>query len=135
MLTGGIWLAAQQMGIHFWDNSQVPIITVSGGLRPTISFTPDAAYELNVYQGSEDGDGFGVIWYASGPGGFENKLRSPVIYGVPPDGSEGPEAPPLEPGQPYTISIFRRDPKGSGDGFQNTRHRYVGLITFVATEE
>ena len=59
---------------HFRDNSQVPVITVSGGLRPTISFTPDAAYELRVYEGSEDGDGFGVLWSARGPGGFENIL-------------------------------------------------------------
>lgn len=135
VLGGGIRLLARDMGIHFRDESQVPVITVSGGLRPVITFTPDTAYELNVYEGSEDGDGFGVIWYARGPGGFENNLRSPVTYGIPPEGSEGREAPPLEPGQTYTIAIFRKDPKGGGDGFFNTRRRYDGLKTFVATEE
>lgn len=135
VLAAGAWLAAKQMGIHFWDDSQAPVITVSRGLRPVISFVPETAYELNVYEGSEDGDGFGVIWNAKGPGSFENNLRSPVTYGIPPAGSAGPEASPLEAGKSYTISIFRKDPQGSGDGFQNTRHRYVGLITFVATEE
>ncbi len=120
---------------HLRDNSQVPVITVSGGLRPIISFTPDAAYELRVYEGSEDGDGFGVLWSARGPGGFENNLRSPVVYGIPPAGFDGQEAAPLEPGKTYTITVFRRDPKGSGDGFQNTSHRYDGILTFVATEE
>jgi hypothetical protein len=134
-LAGGGWLLARDMGIHFWDESQVPVITVSGGLRPIITFTPDAAYELNVYEGNEDGDGFGVIWHARGPGGYENNLRSPVTYGIPPEGSEVNEAPPLEPGKTYTVVIFRKDPKGGGDGFFNTRHRYDGIKTFVATEE
>lgn len=135
VLVAGAWLAAQQMGIHFRDDSQVPVITVSSGLRPAISFTPDAAYELNVYEGAEDGDGFGVIWHATGPGGFENNLRSPVIYGIPPEGSAGQGSPSLEPGKTYTITIVRKDPKGDGDGFLNTRHRYEGVITFVASEE
>jgi hypothetical protein len=126
---------AWDMGIHFWDDSQVPVISVSEGLRPVITFTPDAAFELNVYEGSEDLDGFDSLWYARGPdSSFENHLRSPVTYGVPPEGSEGQEAPPLEAGKTYTISIFRKDPTGGGDGFFNTRHRYVGLKTFVATE-
>ena len=131
VLAGAAWLVVRQMGIHLWDDNQVPVITVSSGLRPIISFTPDAAYSLSVYEGSEDGDGFGVIWHARGPGGFENNLRSPVTYGIPPEGSEGREAPPLEPGKTYTISIFRTDPKGGGDGFFNTHHRYVGTKTFV----
>lgn len=134
-LAAGVWLVAQQMGIHLPDKSQVPVITVSGGLRPTISFTPDTAYELNVYEGDKDGDGFGVIWHATGPGGYENNLRSPVVYGVPPEGSAGQEAPPLEPGQTYTVTVYRKDPKGGGDGFFNTRRRYDGLVTFAATGE
>lgn len=135
VLAGAAWLVAWQMGIHLWDNSQVPVITVSSGLHPVISFTPDTAYELSVYEGSADGDGFGTIWHARGPGSFENNLRSPVTYGLPPEGFEGREAPPLEAGKIYTVSIFRKDPKGGGDSFLNTRHRYVGITTFVATEE
>lgn len=135
VLAGAAWLAARQMGLHLWDEGQVPSITVSGGLRPVISFAPSSAYELFVYEGSADGDGFGAIWYANGPGGFENNLLSPVTYGVPPQGSEVGEAPPLEAGKTYTISIFRKDPLSRGDGFTGTGHRYVGTVTFVATDE
>jgi hypothetical protein len=90
---------------------------------------------LHVYEGTEDGDGLGVLWTASMPGGYENTLISPVTYGVPPTGSEVAPALPLEEGKSYTITITRKDPKGIGDGFSNTRHRYVGKITFVATSE
>ena len=135
VLAGGAGLVAWQMGIHLWDNNQAPAIIVGSGLRPVISFTPDTAYNLSVYEGSEDGDGFGTIWHATEPGGFENNLRSPVTYGIPPEGSEGTEAPALESGKTYTVSIFRKDPQGGGDSFTNTRHRYVGIKTFVATEE
>lgn len=37
----------------------------------------------------------------------------------------------LEPGKTYTVTIQREDPPGSGDGFTNTRHRYVGKQTFT----
>ena len=119
-------------GVHCYDESQVPAITVGEGLQPMISWTPDTAYELKVYEGAEDGDSFGVIWYASGGGGYDNNLQSPVTYGVPPAGSEGRGAPDLEAGKTYTVTVTRKDPKGSGDGFQNTRHRYHGKQTFVA---
>ena len=135
LVAGAAGYLAWDMGIHFWDDGQVPLITVSDGLQPVISFTPETAYELYVYEGDEDRNGFDVLWSARGPGpGFENYLRSPVTYGIPPEGSEGQQAPPLEPGKTYTISIFRKDLKGRGDGFSNTRHRYVGVKTFVATE-
>jgi hypothetical protein len=54
-----------------------------------------------------------------------------VRYGVPPEGSDGASAEPLKPGQVYTVTVQRRDPKGGGDGFFNTRHRYDGRATFV----
>jgi hypothetical protein len=126
------WLVAGCGGIHLYDQSQVPVISVGEGLRPVISWTPEAAYELNVYEGAEDGDGFGVIWTAKMGGGFENSLQSPVTYGIPPSGSEVREGPPLEAGKTYTVTIFRKDPKGKGDSFLSTHHRYVGTKTFVA---
>ncbi len=134
IVAGAIGYLAWDMGIHFWDDSQVPQITVSTGLRPIISFTPNTAYNLSVYEGSQDGNGFGNIWTAIGGSEFENNLQSPLTYGISPQGSQGQEAPPLEPGKTYTISIFRKDPQGKGDGFTNTRHRYVGLKTFIATD-
>jgi hypothetical protein len=132
LLAAAALLLAGCGGIHLYDKKQVPVVSVGDGLRPVISWTPEEAYELNVYEGTEDGNGFGVIWYARGSGGYENNLRSPVTYGVPPPGSEVRAAPPLERGKTYTASVFRKDPKGRGDGFTNTRHRYVGSKTFVA---
>jgi hypothetical protein len=62
------------------------------------------AYTLSVYAGDKDRDGFGVIWYAVGSGGYLNLLQSPVTYGVPPSNSEVADAPPLEAGKTYTVS-------------------------------
>ncbi len=122
------------IGCRHFDETQVPVVKVGKGLRPEIAWTPEMAYELSVYEGSEDGNGFGVIWSVRGGGGYENLLRSPVTYGVPPPGSEHRDAPPLEAGKTYTVTVFRKDEKGSGEGFFNTRNRYVGMATFVATE-
>lgn len=62
------------------------------------------------------------------------RLQSPVIYGMSPSNSEVAAAPPLQSGKTYTVSIVRKDEKGSGDGFTNTRQRYAGTHTFVAPE-
>lgn len=112
-------------GIHPFDQSQVPVISVSAGLTPTISFTPSPAYILRLYEGSEDKDGLGVFWQANGGDGYENNLTSPVNYA----GSA------LTVGNTYTVTVERKDPLGSGDGFFNTRRKYVGEMTFVATTE
>jgi hypothetical protein len=125
-------LGAWRMGIHFYDESQVPKITVGAGLRPVISFTPGEAYQIMVYEGAEDGDGIGAIWSATGPGGYENNLKSPVTYGIPPEGYDGAGADPLVAGKTYTVTVYRKDPKGKGDSFLNTSRRYDGKLTFVA---
>lgn len=126
-----------------FDEGEVPVISVGNGLRPTIAWTPEAAYELRVYAGDKDGDRSDVIerqgvvapaWYAKGPGGYENALRSPVTYGVAPAGSEIAGAEPLIAGETYTVTVFRMDERGEGEGFTNTRQRYVGTLTFVASE-
>jgi hypothetical protein len=132
------WLALISSGCagwHLYDNSQVPVVTVGTGLQPVISWTPAEAYILQVYAGTEDGNGIGVLWTASGGGGYENNLISPITYGVAPEGVDLAPAPPLEEDKSYTITVTRKDPKGEGDGFSNTRHRYVGKITFVASSE
>ncbi len=117
-----------------FDRTQVPVVTVGKGLRPEISWTPSPAYTLTVYEGPKDGDGFGSIWYASSSGGYANLLQSPVTYGVPPPNSEVAAAPPLQQGKTYTVVIVRKDEKGSGEGFTNTRNRYAGTLTFVASK-
>ncbi len=119
-------------GLGRYDKAQEPVITVDTGLQPEISWTPAEAYELNVYEGAEDGDGLGSIWNAKLGGGYENTLRSPVIYGVPPAGSEVGPAAPLEAGKTYTVVVHRKDPNRTGDGFTARGHRYVGKLTFVA---
>jgi len=126
-----------------FDDGQVPVIAVGPGLRPVISWTPTPAYELRVYAGDQDGDRSDVIarqglvlpvWYASGSSNYENALHSPVTYGVPPPGSEVAAALPLTAGATYTVTVLRKDERGRGEGFSNTRHRYVGTHTFVASE-
>ncbi len=119
---------------HTYDGSQVPVVSVGHGLRPQISWTAGPAYTLTVYRGEKDGDGVGAIWFASGGGGYENRLSPPVAYGVPPAGSEVASAPPLEAGTTYTVVVVRADERGGGDGFFNTRRRYAGMRTFVALE-
>lgn len=120
--------------LGFYDNAQEPVITVGTGLQPEIAWTPAEAYEVNVYAGTLDGDGFGAIWNAKMGGGYENALRSPITYGVPPAGSDVRAAPPLEPGKTYTVVVHRKDPQRTGDGFTSRGHHYVGKLTFVANE-
>ncbi len=121
-------------GIHSFDESQVPVVSVDpSGAQPVISWTPQQAYRLTVYAGTADGDGLGALWstYATE---YANQLNSPVTYGVVPAGSTstGRAAPPLEAGQTYTVTVRRKDPKGTGDGFTNTHKNYVGKKTFIA---
>lgn len=76
----------------------------------------------------------GAIWRVRGPGGFENNRQPPVTDALLPQGSSDRQAPPLEAGKTYTVVVLRKDPLGDADGFFNTRHRYAGGETFVATE-
>lgn len=114
-----LFLLASCAGLGFYDKAQEPVITVGAGLQPEIAWAPGDAWELNVYEGTEDGDGFGSIWNAKMGGGYENSLRSPVIYGVPPKGSEVRAAPPLEAGKSYTVVVHRKDPQRSGMALPN----------------
>ena len=118
-------------GIHSFDESQVPVISVdASGTRPVISWTPEQAYRLDVYAGEQDGDGLSVLWNVR-PAEYANQLNSPVTYGVVPAGFDVRAAPPLEVGQTYTVTVRRKDPKGTGDGFTNTHKNYVGKKTFI----
>lgn len=119
---------------HRYDPKEQPVVKVSSGLRPEISWDPPNAWRIQVYEGQFDGDGFKVLWSCSA-NRYANEMNSPVVYGEPPEDGYGEPAPPLEAGEIYTIIVDRHDDKGSGDGFTNTRKRYMGTITFVATED
>jgi hypothetical protein len=120
---------------HPFDNTQVPVVavTASATAQPQISFQPNGAQLVRVYRGATAGDGYtaSLVWSVAATG--KNTLTSPVTYGtVPPGGSIDVAPQPLVLGETYTVQVTREDPKGTGDGFTNTRHRYVGTKTFTA---
>lgn len=121
------------MSCHLYDPKEQPVVKVSSGLRPEISWEPSNAWRIQVYKGPYDGDGFSVLWSCSA-NRYANEMNSPVVYGEPPADAFGKSAPPLEEGHVYTIIVDRHDDKGSGSGFTNTRKRYMGTITFIAKE-
>ena len=113
-------------GIHPFDKSQVPIISIdiSTGQNPVISWTPDNAYQIGIYKGVEiDNGSIREIWNIGKQTGYENKVKSPVTVTTP-----------LEIGETYSVYVQRKDTKGKGDGFSNTRHRYIGKKTFIVTD-
>ena len=63
-----------------------------------------------------------------------NRISSPVRYASAPAGSTTDVvAGSLVPGETYSVEVTQNDPKGSGDGFTNTRNRYLGVTTFKFT--
>ena len=70
-------------------------VSVSGGMAPTFSWTPDSAIgRLMVEQGEQE------LWSTETEG--TNTYRSPIRYGVnPPDATEPEPATPLVAGQTY----------------------------------
>lgn len=121
------------LSCHMYDAKEQPVVRVSSGLQPEISWDPPNAWRIQVYKGPFDGDGFNVLWSRSA-NRYANEMNSPVIYGESREDVYGETAPPLEAGEIYTVIVDRHDDKGSGDGFTNTRKRYMGTITFVAQE-
>jgi hypothetical protein len=118
-----------------FDPSQQPRVTVvqdSGGSAVTIHWERDGAQLVRVYRGSTAGDGYGddLMWSIAAE--TVNGLSSGVTYGSSPTASTTDfAAKPLLPGETYTAEVTRRDPRGSGEGFTNTRNRYVGTATFT----
>lgn len=115
-----------------FDAAQVPKVTVQAGTPPAFAWTPAGAQIVRVYRGTQAGDGYtaALVWEVSAASGG-NTLTSPVRYGEAPAGAQATTAAPLVAGQAYTVWVFRADPKGSGDGFTNTRNTYTGTATFV----
>lgn len=122
--------------INPFDSAQVPAVTVTlqSGAAPVISWTPAGAQLVRVYRGATAGDGYttALVWSIAATA--KNSLASGVTYGTasPPGGTIDVPSQPLVAGETYTVQVTRQDPKGSGDGFTNTRNRYVGTKTFTA---
>lgn len=114
-----------------FDAAQVPAVTVQAGTPPEIAWTPAGAQTVRVFRGTMAGDGSysaDLVWDVAASG---NGIASPLRYGVAPAGAQASAPAALVAGQPYTVWVSRDDPAGSGDGFTNTRNRYVGTATFV----
>lgn len=119
-----------------YDASQRPMVIVtpvSTSPFVEISWQPAGAQLVRVYRGTVVGDGYGesLMWSIAANG--SNSLVSAVSYGdaSPTGGTTDVAAKPLVRGERYTVEVTRRDPKGSGDGFTNTKNRYVGTATFT----
>lgn len=120
---------------HPYDASQTPVVRVSmASGAPVASWTPGGAQLVRVYRGAQAGDGYGpmLVWSVASPTAG-NTISTPVTVGVTPPGAtvDVALAAPLTAGETYTVEVTRADVKGSGDGFTNTRHRYVGTAPFV----
>lgn len=131
----GICVFTLACSSHSFDNTQVPVVSVnvSTTAPPQISFQPNGAQLVRVYRGASAGDGYttSLVWSIAATS--KNSLTSSITYGtVPSGGNVDVPLKPLVLGETYTVQVTREDPKGTGDGFTNTRHRYVGTKTFVA---
>jgi hypothetical protein len=128
-------LVAGACDVNPYDATQEPRVTVTQGAAEstvTIGWQPDGAQLVRVYRGGVAGDGYGEALQWSIVAEGENSLRSAVRYGEEPLGGATDVPPrPLVAGQTYTVEVTRRDPRGSGDGFTNTRNRYVGVAVFT----
>ena len=120
-----------------FDVTQQPqvVLTAGAGKSSTviISWQPAGAQLVRVYKGATAGDGYtpDLMWSIAATSA--NSLTSAVIYGTasPAGGQTDTPAKPLVPGETYTVQVTRQDPKGSGDGFTNTKNRYIGSASFV----
>lgn len=133
-LTLALAITQLHCSVNPFDESQVPIIEFfSEDSSMKIAWTPNNAYRIRIYEGSYDGtDGYsGVVWSATYTE-YANGISSPYILDTVQEGVEVTGEPDFQAGQMYTITVRRKDPKGSGDGFTNTRNNYIASQTFVA---
>ena len=77
-------------------------VSVSGGVTPVFSWSPDCLAGRLIVEGGPGEE----YWGTESPG--HNIYRSPIVYGVHPDGSVEHQVPqPLTPGVTYTVSVYR----------------------------
>jgi len=129
--------AASGCDANPFDPTQQPqvVVTAGAGRSSTVvvSWQPAGAQLVRVYRGATAGDGYtpGLVWSIAATSA--NSLTSGVIYGTasPTGGQTDVPAKALVPGETYTVQVTRRDPKGSGDGFTNTKNSYIGTASFI----
>lgn len=129
-------------GIHPFDETQVPNITIVDKSVPTISWTPTNAYQLLIFEGKYKGDYRDTqksIWAVRAKN-YANEMSPPINYsefnsnlnylvqGRPVTSAD--DFLPLTVGKYYTVAINRKDPEGTGDGFSSTYKKYVGVKVF-----
>ena len=122
--------------VNPFDQNQVPIIGIQQEGELMINWTPGGARDVRVLKGRVDPKdpkqtrppSQNVMWSI---GMQEQPVRSPVTYGKKQEGTWASEAQPLVSGETYTVYVLRDDPKGSGDGFTNTRNVYEAVAVFV----
>ena len=121
--------------VNPYDSAQEPrVVTMAASAQKVvITWQPAGARLVRVYRGTLAGDGYSdaLVWSIASTG--INTLASGVEYAAPSPvgGSTDVQAKPLVVGQTYTVEVTRDDPNGRGDGFTNTRNRYVGTATFA----
>ena len=120
-----------------FDPAQQPQVAVTAGSGKSstvvISWQPAGAQLVRVYRGAAAGDGYtaNLMWSIAATS--TNSLTTAVLYGTttPVGGQTDAPAKPLVPGEVYTVQVTRSDPKGSGDGFTNTKNSYIGTASFA----
>lgn len=128
-------LALVSCSINPFNEGEVPVIDVRKGNsgEMVISWKPQGAWHVRVLEGEVDPKdpvntrppSKNVIW---GIGEAERPVRSPVTVGVEQTGTETTGEPKeLVAGRTYSVYVLRHDPKGSGDGFTNTRNTYEAV--------
>ena len=124
--------------VNPFDQQQVPVIGVKQEQgKLLINWIPQGARDVRVLNGKIDPKdpkntrppSQGVMWSMSMK---EKPVISPVTYGITQKGTVSSEATPLIVGKTYTVYVLRDDPKGSGDGFTNTRNVYEAVAVFIA---
>lgn len=132
-------LVASSCSINPYDSAQEPRIAVdTTGDQLMISWEPASAWHVRLLEGSIDPKDpkhsrppmAGLMWGLSE--GTKQSVRSPVRYGEMQEGTIAHgRGLPLERGKTYTVYVLRHDPKGTGDGFTNTRNTYEAVVEFV----
>lgn len=131
LLLVGILASCTQ--INAYNPDQNPLISVSTDTPPVISWTPQGAETLRIYEGKYEGatgHGENLAWMLIAD--QANGLKSPITYGQSVPNAQARQARELIPGESYTLILRRRDPNGisSNDPTQVAKYVYETTLYF-----